>query len=114
MSRISENFPHVMEPTKYLGHNTQTGTAYELTLDDAGKIIDMENASANVVTIPANASVEFPVDTRIDICQTGAGETSVAITTDTLHGDVIIPAQYKAVSLWKRTETEWVVFGGTT
>jgi len=98
----------------YLGQNLQTGTAYILVLDDAGKMISMNNASANTLTIPANASVAFPVDTRIDISQYGAGLTTVEIATDTLIGDAVSVGQYKALSLWKRTATEWVIFGGTT
>jgi len=99
---------------KYLGQNLQTGTTYTLVLSDAGKIIDLDNASAITLTIPANATVAFPVDTRIDINQYGAGLVTVAITTDTLRGDVVSQGQYKGMSLWKRTSTEWVVFGGTT
>ena len=98
--------------TQYVGQNLQTGVAYELVLTDAGKIIDMSNAAANVLTIPANSAVAFPINTRIDIIQYGAGETSIAITTDTLRGDVKCRGQYQAVSLWKRTSTEWVIWGG--
>ena len=101
-------------PEGYLGQNLQTGTTYELVLTDAGKIVEMNNASANTLTIPANASVAFPVDTRIDINQHGAGLTTVAITTDTLRGNAVSFGQYKALSLWKRTATEWVIYGGTT
>jgi len=100
--------------TSYIGQNLQTGTSYTLVLTDKGKIIEMNNASANTLTIPANASVAFPVDTRIDVVQYGAGLTTVEITTDTLRGDPVSQGQYKGLSLWKRAATEWVVFGGTT
>lgn len=99
---------------KYVGQNLQTGTSYELVLGDAGKIIEMNNAGANTLNIPANASVAFPVDTRIDVIQYGAGTTTITITTDTLTGEVVSTGQYKAMSLWKRAATEWVVIGGTT
>lgn len=99
---------------KYIGQNLQTGTTYTLVLTDAGKIVEMNNASANVLTIPANASVAFPVDTRIDIVQGGAGLTSVTITSDTLNGELVSFGQYKALSLWKKSATVWVIFGGTT
>jgi len=98
----------------YSGQNLQTGTTYTLVLGDAGKMIEMNNASANTVNIPANASVAFPVDTRIDVIQYGAGLTTVTITTDTLTGAVVSTGRYKAMSLWKRSATEWVVIGGTT
>jgi hypothetical protein len=97
---------------KYKGQNLQTGTTYELVIGDAGKIVEMNNASANTLTIPANASVAFPVDTRIDVVQYGVGQTIIAITTDTLRGNSKTGGQYQMVSLWKRAATEWVVIGG--
>ena len=100
--------------SKYIGQNLQTGTTYTLVLTDAGKIVEMNNGSANVLTIPANTAVAFPVDTRIDIVQGGAGLTSVTITDDTLNGELVSQGQYKGLSLWKKSATVWVIFGGTT
>ncbi len=102
------------EPKKYIGQNLQTGTTYELVLGDAGKMVDLSNAAAIALTIPANSAVAFPVDTRIDLNQYGAGLVTVGITTDTLRGDPVSQGQYKGLSLWKRTATEWVIYGGTT
>ena len=104
----------ILDGTAYIDQNLQTGTAYTLVLGDAGLVVEMNNASANTLTIPANAAVLFPVDTRIDIIQYGAGLTTVDITTDTLRGDAVSNGQYKAMSLWKRAVTEWVIIGGTT
>ena len=98
--------------TKFAGITTQTGTAYTLVIGDAGHLVTMNNAAANTLTIPANASVAFPVGTQIDVVQLGAGQTSIALTTDTLRGDVKVSAQYAAVSLVKIATTEWVVIGG--
>ena len=103
-----------LDDSAYKGQTLDTTTAYELVLTDAGKIVDLTNASATALTIPANAAVAFPVDTRIDIHQNGAGLVTVGITTDTLRGEVVSQGQYKGMSLWKRAATEWVVFGGTT
>lgn len=97
----------------YLGQNLQTGTTYELVLTDAGKIVDLSNAAAIALTIPANSAVAFPVNTRIDLNQDGAGLVTVGITTDTLRGDPVSRGQYKGMSLWKRAATEWVIYGGT-
>ena len=72
MASLSDYFVLVDGPKKYRGQNLQTGTSYELVLSDAGKVVEMNNASANTCNIPANASVAFPVDTRIDVYQRGA------------------------------------------
>jgi len=98
---------------KYKGQNNQTGTSYTLVLTDAGKILDLSNAAAIALTIPANSSVPFPIDTIIDVCQAGAGQITVGITTDTLRGNTKSNGQWKFISLWKRNTTEWVVIGGT-
>lgn len=107
-----EDGASAFDGTKYVGVNDQTGTAYELVLADAGKLVTMDNASANTLTIPANASVSFDLGTQIDVLQKGAGQTSIAITTDTLNGAVNINAQWEVVSLLKIAATEWVVVGG--
>lgn len=98
--------------TKYAGVNNQTGTSYTLVIGDAGYLVTMNNAAANTLTIPANSSVAFPVGTRIDVLQLGAGQTTIAITTDTLNGNTKIDAQYEVVSLLKIASTTWVVAGG--
>ncbi len=99
---------------RYLGQNLQTGAAYELVLTDAGKPVELSHGSVCVITIPANAAVAFPVNTKIDLVQGGAGLLSVTITSDTLNGELVSFGQYKKLSLWKKSATVWVVFGGTT
>ncbi len=100
--------------TGYVGQNLQTGTTYELVLTDAGKMVDLDNASAIALTIPANSAVPFPVNTRIDLNQGGAGLLTAGITTDTLYGDPVSVGQNKSLSLWKKSATVWVIYGGTT
>jgi hypothetical protein len=102
--------------TAYIGQNLQTGTSYELVLADAGKMLDFNNASPIAVTIPANASVPFPVDTRIDLNQSGAGLYTVGITSDTLivAEGAVSRGQHFGMSLWKKSATVWVLYGGTS
>ena len=56
--------------------NTQTAS-YTLVLGDAGKIVEMNAAGAVTVTVPTNASVPFPVDTVLEVCQLGAGQVTI-------------------------------------
>lgn len=97
------------------GINTQTGTAYTLVLADRGKVVEMNNASANTVTIPLNASVAFPIGTQITIIQYGAGQTTIAatagVTLNALGGALKTSARYAAASLYKRGTNEWIAFG---
>jgi hypothetical protein len=99
------------------GTNAQTGTTYTLQASDAGKLVTMSNASANTLTIPANSSVAFPVGTRIDIVQLGAGQTTIAITSDTLvsySGYTKLVGQYAGASIVKIASTQWALVGNIT
>jgi hypothetical protein len=58
--------------------DAQTGTTYTTVLGDANICVTMSNASSNVLTIPTNASVAFPVGTTLTVEQLGAGITSIA------------------------------------
>ena len=62
--------------------NSKT-TNYTLVLADSAKSIVM-NGSSVTLTIPANASVAFPVGTVIIIINVNASALSIAITSDTL------------------------------
>jgi flagellar basal body rod protein FlgF len=60
------------------GVNAKTGTAYTLALTDDGRTVTSSNAAAQTVTVPANATVAFPIGTEIAVLQAGAGALSVA------------------------------------
>jgi hypothetical protein len=97
--------------------NTQTGTSYTLVLGDAGKCVEMNNASANTLTIPLNASVGFPTGTVIELYQVGAGQTTVAITgggTLRAPDGAKLSKQFASASLRKRGTDEWVLAGSVT
>lgn len=94
--------------------NAQAGS-YTLVLTDAGKLVEMGSGSAQTLTVPPNASVAFPVGTKIDVIQTGAGETTIAagsgVTINSEGDKVLINAQWQAVSLVKRATDTWVLIG---
>jgi len=98
--------------------NAQTGTVYEAVLADQNGIITMDNALANTVTIPANASVAFPVGTQLFFMQLGVGQTTITITSDTLNGPIAAPftirEQYVPVTAVKLAATEWAITGNLT
>lgn len=107
-----------------IGHiatNAQTAS-YTLVLADDGKLVEINNASANTVTIPTNASVAFPVGTQITILQTGAGQTSLAVsagvtlncTPQSATNAAKLRAQWSSVTLVKRATDTWVAMGDLT
>jgi len=94
--------------------------AYTLVLADAQKHIFHPSAdtTARTWTIPANASVAFPIGTVITfINQNAAGVITIAITTDTMRlagagttGSRTLAANGMATAM-KITSTEWIISG---
>lgn len=95
--------------------NAQTGTTYTLVLTDAGKMVTLTNASAITLTVPPNADVAFPVNTRIDLLQYGAGQVTVAagsgVTIYSSGAKLKITGQYSGATLWKKATNTWVLVG---
>ncbi|WP_336802512.1 hypothetical protein [Kaistia sp. MMO-174] len=97
------------------GFNTQTGTTYTLVLSDKGKVVEMNNASANTLTVPPNSSVAFPVGSWIDLRQLGAGQTTIAagsgVTIRSYGTKLKLTGQYAGATLVKRSTDEWTLDG---
>jgi hypothetical protein len=98
--------------------NSQSA-AYALVLADAGKHIyhPSTDANARTFTIPANASVAFPIGTAVTFINETSQVVSIAITSDTL---VLSPAgttgtrslaQYGIATAIKVTATRWLISG---
>ena len=94
--------------------NAQTGTTYTLALTDAGKMVTLTNASAIALTIPTNATTAFPINTRIDLLQYGAGQVTVGgagVTINSSGAKLKLTGQYSGASLWKKATDTWVLIG---
>lgn len=93
--------------------NTQSDD-YTLALTDAGKFIDMTKGTSTTLTIPANDTIAFPVGSQIIIRQGGAGQVTVAITSDTLNNPLSslkTRAQYSQFVITKMASTVWTITG---
>ena len=99
---------------KDIEQNTPTAS-YTLVLADAGKVVEMNVASANNLTVPPAASVAFPVGTIIEVMQLGAGQTTIVagsgVTIRSPSGKVKLTGQYSSASLRKRATNEWMLIG---
>ena len=97
------------------GINTQTGTSYTLVLADAGRVVEMNNGSANTLTVPNNSTAAFPIASVIEVVQYGAGATTIAaaggVTIRSAGGVLGLRAQYSGATLYKRATNEWVLVG---
>jgi hypothetical protein len=80
----------------------------------------MNNASANTLSIPTNASVAYPVGTQLTILQIGAGQTTIqAVTSGTTTilstgGTAAAPklrTRYSSATCIKAATDLWYVIG---
>jgi len=72
-------------------------------------------ATATTFTIPPNSTDAWPVGTTFIIYQSGAGQVTVSVTTDTLRSPngASTAQQYSVIQVIKTGTTEWVVCGDT-
>jgi len=99
---------------KLIVTNRQTAS-YTLVLGDADKLVEVNNASANNLTIPLNSSVAFATGTQILLAQYGAGQTTIVATSGvTIRSNgakLKLNAQYSGATLIKIDTNEWYLFG---
>src|SRR5690554_3490014 len=94
--------------------NVQTGTAYTLVLSDAFKMVTIDNANANTITVPPNSAVAFPANTRIDLGQDGAGQTTIIAGADVTirtPETLKLRKQWSKASLIRRAADVWDLAG---
>jgi hypothetical protein len=89
--------------------------SFTLTLATQNKIIEMNVASANSLSVPTNASVAFPIGTEIAVTQYGAGKTTIVplsgVTIRSAGGFKSLSAQYAMATLVKVATNEWYLVG---
>lgn len=99
---------------KLIQTNRQTAS-YTLALTDLNKLVEINNASANTLTVPLNSSIAFAIGSKIDIVQYGAGQTTITaaggVTINSYLGALKIAGRYGACTLVKIGTNEWYCFG---
>lgn len=118
LTQVDDTFTALIAGGSAVEHNTQTGTSYTLALGDAGKVVEMDNSSANVLTVPPNSTAAFPVGSFVAVRQYGAGTTTIAagagVTLRSFGGALTLAGRYAEATLTKRGGDEWVLSGTVT
>jgi len=105
---------------QHLAETTTTAAGYTLVLGDDCKVVTVNTAGANNLSIPTNASVAFPVGTQIVVINKGAGlwtilaansGTTTVVSNGATAAQPKLRAQYSACTLWKDATDHWYVFG---
>lgn len=98
----------------------ETGSSYTFVLGDGSQtglmpLITLNNSTLMTVTVPPNSSVAFPVGTKIECVQDGAGQVLFApgagVTIDSMNSHLAVAGQYGKVSLVQKATDEWYLYG---
>lgn len=99
----------------HIAFNTTPTGAYTVVLLDDGKIVEIP--AAGTVTVPSDATTNFPVGTQITILQTTSGQVTIAgatspnaVTVNATPG-LKLRAQWSSCTLVKRATNLWVAMG---
>lgn len=106
--------PTINSPKTTVSTNAQTGVSYTAVLADRDYIIEMNNASANTLTIPLNSAQAFPIGSSFFVIQTGTGQTTLAGTGGvTLNGTpgLKLRTQWSSAQIIKRATDTWIAIG---
>lgn len=83
------------------------------------KILRLQHATANTVTVPPNSSVAFPVGSVVNILHDGAGSLTIAqgsgVTVRTPSGGTLVSAGTGTLLVLLKINTDtWQLVGATT
>jgi len=90
--------------------------SYTLTsLTERDDLIEVDSASAAVISIPEDATVNYPIGTSLDILRTGSGEVSIAGVSGTVTVNATpglkLRTQWSSATIFKRAANTWVAYG---
>lgn len=96
-----------------------TASSQTLALSDANQFISCSNAGVTMnVSVPANATVAFPISTEIDLFQEGVAQLNVnpsgGVTFLCKNNNHKLAAQYTSCTLKKIASDTWLLVGDLT
>ena len=86
-------------------------------LTERDSLIEVAKATATTITIPTDATLNFPIGTSVDILQTSTGQVTIAgasgVTVNATPG-LKLRTTWSSATLFKRAANTWVVYGDLT
>jgi len=95
----------------------KTGSYTLSALTERDDLIEMGSGSGMTLTIPTDATLNFPIGTSLDILQTSTGQVTFAgaagVTVNATPG-LKLRTTWSSATLFKRAANTWVVYGDLT
>jgi hypothetical protein len=86
-------------------------------LTERDSLIEVAKSTATTITIPTDATLNFPIGTSLDILQTSTGQVTIAgaggVTVNATPG-LKLRTTWSSCTLFKRAANTWVVYGDLT
>ena len=86
-------------------------------LTERDSLIEVAKSTATTITIPTDATLNFPIGTSLDILQTSTGQVTIAgaggVTVNATPG-LKLRTTWSSATLFKRAANTWVVYGDLT
>ena len=97
----------------------KTGAYTLSSLTERDSLIEVASSSGVTITIPTDATLNYPIGTSIDILQTSTGQVTIAAatpatTTVNATPGLKLRTQWSSATLFKRAANTWVVYGDLT
>jgi hypothetical protein len=93
----------------------KTGSYTLTSLTERDDLIEVNSESAAVISIPEDATVNYPIGTSLDILRTGSGEVSIAGVSGTVTVNATpglkLRTQWSSATIFKRAANTWVAYG---
>jgi hypothetical protein len=93
--------------------NSRAGS-YTIQGSDRSRLVEINSADPNNLTVPSDSTFNFPIGTKIDILQSGIGQTTISaasgVTINSVSG-LKLSDQWAAATLVKRGANSWVLIG---
>jgi hypothetical protein len=92
-------------------------SSYTIALKDVDKMIKINSSSNLELLIPAEASVNFPIGSRLEVIRAGTGDVTIAsvsgagVTIRSKNNNAKISTQYSGAMLTKIGSNEWHLIG---
>ena len=100
---------------KLLPDTISKTNAFTLSLNEADAVVLCTKASAILVTIPPESSVDIPIGTTINFVQLGAGnlvfKEGVGVTLNSKLDSIATGGAYSWAALYKRASNKWILYG---
>jgi len=95
--------------------SAQTGTAYTIGTADVGKLVTVNNAAAQTITVPANASVAFAIGDQVNFLNLSTGTATFAAAGTAVirsaGSKLKLSDQYAVCTVLKIDTDAWVMLG---